>query len=155
EACTAIAAGFALVEGERGQGLDLIGTGEMGIGNTTAASAMIAALTGAAVPDVTGPGTGLDESGRRHKIDVIGRALRVNRPDAADALDVLAKVGGFEIAGLTGVMLAGAALRIPVVVDGFIATAAALAAVRLAPAARYCLLASHRSAEPGHRHALG
>jgi nicotinate-nucleotide--dimethylbenzimidazole phosphoribosyltransferase len=154
KACAAIDAGIALVESERSRGLDLIGTGEMGIGNTTAASAMVAVLTGAAVGDITGPGTGLDERGRRRKIEVIERALQVNAPDPADALDVLAKIGGFEIAGLVGVVLAGAAHRIPLIVDGFIATAAALAAVRLAPAARYCLLASHRSAEPGHRHAL-
>ena len=154
EALAAVEAGIALVESERSRGLDLIGTGEMGIGNTTAASAMVAVLTGATVEEVTGPGTGLDETGRRHKVQVIERALQVNRPDPADALDVLAKIGGFEIAGLVGVVLAGAAHRIPVIVDGFIATAAALAAVRLAPAARYCLIASHRSAEPGHRHTL-
>jgi nicotinate-nucleotide--dimethylbenzimidazole phosphoribosyltransferase len=154
EARAAIEAGIALVESERVRGLDLIGTGEMGIGNTTAASAMVAVLTGATVEDVTGPGTGLDEMGRRRKIQVIERALQLNRPDPADPLDVLAKIGGFEIAGLVGVVLAGAAYRIPVIADGFIASAAALAAVRLAPAARYCLLASHRSAEPGHRHAL-
>ena len=154
QARAAVEAGVALVESERPHGLDLIGTGEMGIGNTSAASALVSVFTGAAVEDVTGPGTGLDESGRRRKIDAIERALRVNQPDAEDALDVLAKVGGFEIAGLVGVMLAGAAHRLPVVVDGFIASAAALAAVRLAPVARYCLLASHRSAEPGHRHAL-
>src|SRR5262245_19798977 len=154
EARAAIEAGIALVESERSRGLDLIGTGEMGIGNTTAASALVAVLTAATVEDVTGPGTGLDEKGRRHKVQVIERALEVNRPDPADALDVLSKIGGFEIAGLVGVVLAGAAQRIPVIVDGFIATAAALAAVRLPPAARYCLLASHRSAEPGHRHAL-
>ena len=154
QALAAIEAGVELVESERSRGLDLIGTGEMGIGNTTAASAIVAVLAGARVEDVTGPGTGLDESGRRRKIGAIERALLVNRPDPGDALDVLAKVGGFEIAGLVGVMLAGAAYRIPVIVDGFIAGAAALAATRLAPGARYSLLASHRSAEPGHRHAL-
>jgi nicotinate-nucleotide--dimethylbenzimidazole phosphoribosyltransferase len=154
EAVAALQAGIALVESERALGLDLIGTGEMGIGNTTAASAMVAAFTGAPVRDVTGPGTGVDEAGRRRKVEAIERALRVNQPDPADALDVLAKLGGFEIAGLTGVILAGAAHRIPVLVDGFIAGAAALAAVRLKPEARYALLASHRSAEPGHRHVL-
>jgi nicotinate-nucleotide--dimethylbenzimidazole phosphoribosyltransferase len=155
EAQAAVEAGVRLVDSERQRGLDLIGTGEMGIGNTTAASAIVAAFTGAPVEAVTGPGTGLDEAGRRRKVQAIERALLVNRPDPDDALDVLAKVGGFEIAGLAGVVLAGAARRIPVVVDGFIASAAALAAVRMAPAARHCLLASHRSAEPGHRHALG
>ena len=155
EAQAAVEAGVRLVDSERQRGLDLIGTGEMGIGNTTAASAIVAAFTGAPVEAVTGPGTGLDEAGRRRKVQAIERALLVNRPDPDDPLDVLAKVGGFEIAGLAGVVLAGAARRIPVVVDGFIASAAALAAVRMAPAARHCLLASHRSAEPGHRHALG
>jgi len=154
EALAAIDAGIALVEAERAHGLDVIGTGEMGIGNTTAASAIVAAFTGASVAEVTGPGTGVDEGGRLRKIDAIERALRVNRPDAADALDVLAKVGGFEIAGLVGVILAGAAYRIPVFVDGFIAGAAALTAVRLKPEARHALLASHRSSEPGHRHVL-
>jgi nicotinate-nucleotide--dimethylbenzimidazole phosphoribosyltransferase len=154
EAASAVEAGIALVEAERPRGLDLIGTGEMGIGNTTAASAMVAVFTGAGADEVTGYGTGVDEPGRRRKVAVIERALSVNRPDPADALDVLAKLGGFEIAGLTGVILAGAAYRIPVFVDGFIAGAAALAAVRLKPAARYALLAAHRSAEPGHRHVL-
>ncbi|MEX2223785.1 MAG: nicotinate-nucleotide--dimethylbenzimidazole phosphoribosyltransferase [Candidatus Rokuibacteriota bacterium] len=146
----AIEAGIALVEAEHARGADLIATGEMGIGNTTAASAMVAALTGASVESVTGPGTGVDAAGRRRKVDAIRRALDVNRPDPADALDTLAKVGGFEIAGLVGVILAGAAHRLPVVLDGFIAGAAALAATRLKPAAGGALLAAHRSAEPGH-----
>lgn len=154
EAEAAVEAGIELVEAERWRGLDLIGTGEMGIGNTTAASAMVAVFTGAAVEEVTGPGTGVDEAGRRRKVHAIERALLVNRPDPDEPLDVLAKVGGFEIAGLAGVVLAGAAYRIPVIVDGFIAGAAALAAVRLRPQARHVLLAAHRSAEPGHRHAL-
>ncbi|PWU22251.1 MAG: nicotinate-nucleotide--dimethylbenzimidazole phosphoribosyltransferase [Candidatus Rokuibacteriota bacterium] len=154
EALAAVEAGVDLVESERAHGLDLIGTGEMGIGNTTAASAMTVVFTGAPVAEVTGAGTGIDEVTRRRKIAIIERALRVNEPDPGDALDVLAKVGGFEIAGLAGVILAGAAYRIPVFVDGFIAAAAALAAVRLKPEARHAVLASHRSAEPGHRHAL-
>jgi nicotinate-nucleotide--dimethylbenzimidazole phosphoribosyltransferase len=154
EMLAAVEAGIALVEAERAVGLDLAGTGEMGIGNTTAASAMVAMLTGAAVEDVTGPGTGVDEAGRRRKVDAISRALEVNRPVAEDPLDVLAKVGGLEIAGLVGVTLAAAAYRIPVVLDGFISGAAALAAVRLKPEVRACLIASHRSAEPGHRHVL-
>jgi nicotinate-nucleotide--dimethylbenzimidazole phosphoribosyltransferase len=150
----AIAAGVDLVEAERAAGLGLVGTGEMGIGNTTAASAMVAALTGAAPGDVTGPGTGIDEEGRRRKVRAVERALTVNRPDPRDGLDVLAKVGGLEIAGLVGVTLAAAAHRLPVVVDGFIAGAASLAAVRIAPAAAGYLLASHRSAEPGHARVL-
>jgi nicotinate-nucleotide--dimethylbenzimidazole phosphoribosyltransferase len=154
EATAAIEVGAALVEAERGQGLDLIGTGEMGIGNTTAASAVVAALTGAPVEAVTGAGTGVDEEGRGRKVAAIERALAVNRPDADDGIDVLAKVGGLEIAGLCGVILAGAASRIPVVLDGFIAGAAALAAVRIKPEARHYLLASHRSTEPGAGHVL-
>lgn len=154
QAETAVEAGIALVEAERVRGLDLIGTGEMGIGNTTAASAMVAALTGASAEAVTGHGTGVDEAGRRRKVAVVERALTLNQPDPADALDVLAKLGGFEIAGLVGVVLAGAAYRIPVFLDGFIAGAAGLVAVTLKPAARYAILAAHRSAEPGHRHVL-
>jgi nicotinate-nucleotide--dimethylbenzimidazole phosphoribosyltransferase len=154
QAVAAIERGIELVETEMARGLDLIGTGDMGIGNTTAASAMTAALTRAPVAAVTGLGTGVDEQGRRRKIEAIERALAVNQPDARDGIDVLAKVGGFEIAGLVGVMLAGAAHRIPVFLDGFIAGAAALAAVTLSPPARYALVASHRSAEPGHHHVL-
>ena len=154
EAEAAIEAGIALVEDERPRGLDLIGTGEMGIGNTSAASALVSVFTGAPVAEVTGPGTGLGAEARRRKALVIERSLAVNRPDRRDPLDALAKVGGFEIAGLVGVILAGAAHRVPVFLDGFIATAAALVAVALEPAARHALIASHRSAEPGHRHAL-
>lgn len=150
QAVRAIAAGASLVEAERGRGLDMIGAGEMGIGNSTAAAALTAAFTGADPVDVAGPGTGLDEAGRRRKAEVVARALAVNRPDPEDPLDVLAKLGGFEIAGLVGVILAGAARQLPVMLDGFITGAAALVAVRLAPAARHFVLASHRSAEPGH-----
>lgn len=151
DAVAAIETGVALVDGERGHGLDLIGTGEMGIGNTSAASAVVAALTGTGAEHVTGTGTGVDEDGLRRKVAVIERALATNRPDASDGIDVLAKVGGLEIAGLCGVVLAGAASRIPVVIDGFIAGAAALAATRIKPEVRHYLLASHRSTEPGAR----
>jgi nicotinate-nucleotide--dimethylbenzimidazole phosphoribosyltransferase len=154
EALAAIEAGIDLVYTERANGLDVIGTGEMGIGNTPAASAVVAALTGAPAESVTGSGTGVDDEGRRRKIAVVKRALAVNLPDPADGVDVLAKVGGFEIAGLCGVILAGAAWRIPVVLDGFIAGAAALAAVRLKPEVRHYLIASHRSTEPGHSYVL-
>ena len=154
EALAAIEAGIGLVYAERGIGLDVIGTGEMGIGNTTAASAVVAALTGAPPESVTGAGTGIDDEGRRRKVAVIKRALTVNLPDPSDAVDVLAKVGGFEIAGLCGVILAGAAWRIPVVLDGFIAGAAAMAAVRVKPDVRHYLIASHRSTEPGHTYVL-
>jgi nicotinate-nucleotide--dimethylbenzimidazole phosphoribosyltransferase len=154
EAMQAVEVGIALVEAERGRGADLVGTGEMGIGNTSAASALTAALTGASVESVTGPGTGVDEEGRRRKVEAVRRALEVNRPDPADALDTLAKVGGFEIAGLVGVIIAGAAYRLPVVLDGFIAGAAALVAARLKPGLGVGLIASHRSSEPGHSRVL-
>jgi nicotinate-nucleotide--dimethylbenzimidazole phosphoribosyltransferase len=147
EAVRAIAAGAALVDAEAP---DCVGTGEMGIGNTTAASALTAALTGADPAMTTGPGSGVAEDVWVRKVEAVRQALAVNRPDAGDALGVLAAVGGLEIAGLVGVVLAGAARRAPVVLDGFIATAAALVAARLAPAARGYLIAAHRSAEPGH-----
>lgn len=133
------------------EGIGLIGTGEMGIGNTTPSAAITAVMTGRPVADVTGRGTGIDESSRRHKIAVIARALDLHRPNPADALDVLAKVGGLEIAGLAGLILGAAATRVPVVLDGFIAGAAALIAVGLQPLCREYLIASHRSVEQGHR----
>lgn len=133
------------------EGIGLIGTGEMGIGNTTSSAAITAAMTGRPVADVTGCGTGIDESSRRHKIAVIERALELHRPDMMDPLDVLRKVGGLEIAGLAGLILGAAAARVPVVLDGFIAGAAALIAVGLQPLCREYLIASHRSVEQGHR----
>jgi nicotinate-nucleotide--dimethylbenzimidazole phosphoribosyltransferase len=154
EAEAAIEAGAGLVEAELARGLDMVGLGEMGIGNTTAAAAIAAVLTGADVEAVTGRGTGVSDEGRRRKVRALERALAVNRPDPADPVDVLAKVGGLEIAGLVGVTLAAAAARLPVFVDGFIAGAAALAAVRIEPRARHCLVAAHRSAEPGHARIL-
>jgi nicotinate-nucleotide--dimethylbenzimidazole phosphoribosyltransferase len=154
EAETALEAGATLAEEAISEGADLLGTGEMGIGNTTAASAITAALTGVPAAEVTGRGTGVDEAGWRRKVDVVECALAVNAPDPSDGLDVLAKVGGFEIAGLVGVILAGAAHRVPVVLDGFIAGAAALVAVALAPDAREALFAAHHSAEPGHTRVL-
>jgi nicotinate-nucleotide--dimethylbenzimidazole phosphoribosyltransferase len=147
EAVRAITEGAALVEAAAP---DCVGTGEMGIGNTTAASALTAALTGADPAMVTGRGTGVADDVWVAKVDAVRRALATNRPDAGDALGVLAALGGFEIAGLVGVVLAGAARRVPVVLDGFIATAAALVAARLAPATRDYMVAAHRSAEPGH-----
>ena len=133
-----------------GDGLFVIGTGDMGIGNTTASAAIVAALTGAPVEKVTGRGTGIDETTWRHKVATIERALAVNAPITNDALDVLAKVGGYEIGGLVGVMLGAAARRQPVMMDGFISGAAALLAVTLCPAVRHYLFAAHRSVEAGH-----
>jgi nicotinate-nucleotide--dimethylbenzimidazole phosphoribosyltransferase len=151
QAVAAIKGGIRLVEAELETGLDLVGTGEMGIGNTTAAAAVVAALLEVEPARTVGPGTGLDPAGIRHKVQVVDEALRWNRPDPADPLDVLAKVGGFELAGLVGVVLGAAARRRPVVLDGYITGAAALVAVRLCPPVRHYLIASHRSAEPGHR----
>jgi len=150
QALQALETGARLAEQALDAGADLLATGEMGIGNTTAASAIAAAITGALPERVTGRGTGVDDATLARKVDVVRRALAVNLPDARDGLEVLAKVGGFEIAGLVGVILAGAARRVPVVLDGFISGAAALVAVTLAPDARHALFASHRSAEPGH-----
>jgi nicotinate-nucleotide--dimethylbenzimidazole phosphoribosyltransferase len=135
-------------------GCDLLGLGEMGIGNTTASSAIVAGLTGLPARAVAGPGTGLDAAGVARKAALIDRALARHRPDPGRPLDVLATVGGFEIAALTGAILAAAARGIPVVLDGFITGAAALVAVRLAPDLPGRLIASHRSAEPGHRAVL-
>lgn len=125
--------------------------GDMGIGNTTASSAITAALIGTPVASITDRGTGIDDQQLAHKVAVIERALAINRPDPADPLDVLAKVGSLEIAGLVGVIIGAAARRLPVVVDGFITGAAALIAVRLSAAVRPYLIAGHVSVERGHR----
>ncbi|HEV3060450.1 MAG TPA: nicotinate-nucleotide--dimethylbenzimidazole phosphoribosyltransferase [Vicinamibacterales bacterium] len=146
----AMAVGLDMGRDAIADGVDMIGLGEMGIGNSTAASAVTAALTGLPVAAVTGRGTGADDPMLAHKIQVIEQALQRHRPEPADARDVLTKVGGFEIAGLAGVVLAAAAGRKVIVTDGFIATAAAALAVRMCPAAREYLFAGHRSPEPGH-----
>ena len=146
----AILAGVDVVEAEIKKGLDIVGTGEMGIGNTTPSAAIAAVLTGIAPAKLAGRGTGVDDEGLKRKIDAIERALEVNKPDPKDGLDILAKVGGFEIAGLVGVILGAAANRKPVMVDGFISTAAAMIAVTVAPAARPYLISAHRSQEYGH-----
>ena len=147
---SALGVGIELAVLAEKQGRTLIGTGEMGIGNTTAASAITAVLTGRPVAQVTGRGAGLDEPGLRRKIEVVERALAVNRPDPYDPLDVLRKIGGLEIAGLTGLIIGAASRRIPVVTDGFISTAAAAIACALQPKVRQFLFAGHRSTEPGH-----
>lgn len=147
----AVMVGIELATDAAREGVGLIGTGEMGIGNTTPSAAITAVMTGRPAAEVTGRGTGIDESGRLHKVSVIQQALDLHRPDPADALDVLAKVGGLEIAGLAGLMLGAAAARVPIVLDGFIAGAAALIAVGLQPLCREYFIASHRSVELGHR----
>jgi nicotinate-nucleotide--dimethylbenzimidazole phosphoribosyltransferase len=151
EAIRAVDAGIELVEEELPRGIDILGTGDMGIGNTTSSSAITAAITGAGVATVTGRGTGLDNEGWERKVKVIQRALEINLPDPKDAIDVLSKVGGFEIGGIAGVILAGARYRIPVVIDGFISGAAALIAAALSPQVKPYLIASHQSAERGHK----
>ena len=150
QAVEAVLAGADAASAAVDDGITLLGTGEMGIGNTTAAAALTAAYTGASVADVVGPGTGLDSSGLAHKIIVVSDALVCNITPDTDALGILSSVGGAEIAGLAGVMLGGAARGTCVLVDGFISGAAALAAVALCPASRDYLLPSHRSLEPGH-----
>jgi nicotinate-nucleotide--dimethylbenzimidazole phosphoribosyltransferase len=150
EALEAIAVGRRIVAELLDEGVDLLAAGEMGIGNTTAASALAAVFTGAPVDAVTGRGTGLDDEGRRRKIDVIERALRLHEPDPTDPIGVLSAVGGLEIAALVGVIVEAVGRRIPLVLDGFITGAAALVAVALGPAAGPRLLAGHRSSEPGH-----
>jgi nicotinate-nucleotide--dimethylbenzimidazole phosphoribosyltransferase len=150
QAIDCLLAGTEIVEKEIKNGLDILGTGDMGIGNTTSASAITAVITGQPVFKVTGRGTGIGDQQLAHKIKVIEQSIAVNRPDPADSIGVLEKVGGFEIGGLAGAMLAAAANHIPVVIDGFISGAAALIAATICPAARYYMIASHLSAEQGH-----
>ena len=151
EAEQALQVGVDVLLEEAEHGLDIVATGDMGIGNTTSSSAIAAVMTGLPVPEVVGRGTGIDDSGLERKIRVIERALAVNPPKADDAIDILHKVGGLEIAGLAGVMIAAAGRRIPVIVDGFISTAAALIAVGLAPRLRDYLISAHQSVEIGHQ----
>ena len=154
EAARAVEKGIALVGELKERGYALIATGEMGIGNTTTASAMLAAFLGEDPARVTGRGAGLSDEGLRRKVDAIRRALAVNRPDPADGLDVLGKVGGLDIAGMCGTFLGGAVYRVPVLVDGFISAVAALCALRMAPESRCAMLAAHASAEPASRMVL-
>lgn len=150
----AIEVGIELAVEAAEEGIGLIGTGEMGIGNTTPSAAITAVTTGRPVAEVTGRGTGLDEAGYQKKVRVIEKALDLHRPNRTDALDVLAKVGGLELAGLAGLILGAASERVPIVLDGFIAGAAALIAVGLHPSCRDYLIASHRSVERGHQAVL-
>lgn len=151
EAVAALEAGMEVAEAEIESGVRFLATGDMGIGNTTAASAITACLSGLDPREVTGRGTGLDDRALEHKVETIRRALQINRPDPSDPLDVLSKVGGLEIAGIAGVMLAAAAARCPVLVDGFISGAGALIAAGLQPRAAQYMIASHLSVEKGHR----
>lgn len=150
QALQAIMAGIEMVEQATQDGTDIIGVGDMGIGNTTPSSAIIAAISHLPAREVTGRGTGLDDQGLEKKVEAVEKALRVNRPDSQDPLDVLTKVGGFEIAGITGVTIGCAAHRIPIVADGLISTAGILIATEMNPLIKAYVFASHRSVEVGH-----
>lgn len=150
QAIRSIQTGIEVVNDEIDRGLDIVGTGDMGIGNTTPSSAICSVITGNTPAEVTGRGTGITDAQMEHKTAVIEQAINLNLPDRNDPVDVLAKVGGFEIGGLAGVMLGGAARSVPVVIDGFISGAAALIAVSLAPNLKDYLFAAHVSAEKGH-----
>lgn len=149
EQCINVGIDLACEYAERGY--NLFGTGEMGIGNTTPASAIIACLSDLPVKDVTGRGTGVDDDMFNHKIQVIENAIKVNNPDTKDPLDILAKIGGAEIGGIAGLCIGAAAKGIPVLMDGFISTAGALIAYEIEPMVKEYLLASHRSVEKGHQ----
>lgn len=150
QATRSLEAGVEIVMDQVSQGLDLVATGEMGIGNTTPASAITAVYTGLPVDQVTGRGTGVDDAGLALKIETIGRALAFHQPDPSDPLGVLAAVGGFEIGAIAGVCLGAAAHRLPILVDGFISAAGALVAAALCPNVKPYLIASHLSVERGH-----
>jgi nicotinate-nucleotide--dimethylbenzimidazole phosphoribosyltransferase len=151
QALKSIEAGIEAFEEELTNGIDIVGTGEMGIGNTTSSSAIAAVITGRPVEDVTGRGTGINDKALKHKIEVIKKSIEINKPVAKDAIDVLQKTGGFEIGGLVGLILAAASKRIPIVVDGFISGAAALIAYRLEPKVKDYMVAAHCSVEQGHK----
>jgi nicotinate-nucleotide--dimethylbenzimidazole phosphoribosyltransferase len=151
QAKQALEAGIEIMTAEIRKGLDIVGTGDMGIGNTTASSAICAVMTGKTAAEVTGRGTGLDDKQLQHKIAIINEAIALNKPEVAKPLEVLAKVGGFEIGGLAGVILGAAANRVPVVIDGFISGAAALIAAGICPKSKDYMIAGHCSVEPGHR----
>ncbi len=152
EAVQSVEGGIDIVEALLVQGpVHLLGTGDMGIGNTSPSAAIASVYSGKSVDEVAGRGTGVDDEGLARKIAAIEQGLSINRPDPADPLDVLAKVGGFEIGGLAGLVIGAASHRIPVVCDGLISTAGALIACKIAPNARDYLFASHCSVEAGHR----
>jgi nicotinate-nucleotide--dimethylbenzimidazole phosphoribosyltransferase len=151
EAITCIESGIKLADGYAKKGYKIFGTGDMGIGNTTPSSAIAAVITGNPVSEVTGKGTGISDEALLRKIKVIENAIRLNKPDPKDAVDVLSKVGGAEIGGITGLVLGAAANRTPVVIDGFISTAGALIAYTIQPLVKDYMFAAHNSVEKGHR----
>lgn len=145
-----IQSGIEIALTEISKGADIIGTGDMGIGNTTSSATIACALMNVDAEKIAGRGTGVDDDGLKRKIFAIEKSLQVNQPNANDGWDVLTKVGGFEIGGLAGVMIGAASKNIPVMVDGFISTAAAMVAVTIAPACKDYLIFAHRSKENGH-----
>jgi nicotinate-nucleotide--dimethylbenzimidazole phosphoribosyltransferase len=151
EAIFCLETGIEVAEELAEQGFDLLATGDMGIGNTTASSAILAVFTGQVLDRIVGYGTGISDGVREHKKRVIETSLRLNAPDKDDPIDVLAKVGGLEIGAIAGFILGAAAKRLPVVVDGFISGAAALLATKISPEVSEYMIASHVSAEPGHK----
>ncbi|MDO8488638.1 MAG: nicotinate-nucleotide--dimethylbenzimidazole phosphoribosyltransferase [Candidatus Omnitrophota bacterium] len=151
EAIKSVEAGIEIFEEEFKNGIDIIGIGEMGIANTTAASAITALFTGKSVEEVVGRGTGIDDNTLKNKIRVINTALKINDPDSSNAIDVLSKVGGFEIGGLAGIILAASSHRVPVVIDGFISAASALIAYGIEPKVKEYMIAAHSSVEKGHK----
>lgn len=154
EAIKALEVGIEVVSETIKNGINLIGLGDMGIGNTTPSSALIAFFGKLPVEKVTGPGTGLDQEGLRNKIRVIEEAIKLNNPNPNDPIDVLAKIGGLEIAGLAGVTLGAASAGVPIIFDGLISTAAVLTAYQICPQVRNYLIGSHLSMEPGHHYML-
>ncbi len=154
EAVKTIETGIDIFDNEFKAGINIIGTGEMGIANTTASTAIAAVFTGRKAEELTGRGTGIDDASFKNKIRVVRDALIVNHPNPEDAIDVLAKVGGFEIGGLAGIMLAAASKKVPIVLDGFISGAAALIAYYIEPKAKEYMIASHCSVETGHKFIL-
>nr|WP_044200815.1 nicotinate-nucleotide--dimethylbenzimidazole phosphoribosyltransferase [Oscillochloris trichoides] len=155
QAQQAVEVGIAVAVEAIDAGADILATGDMGIANTTASSALVAAVSGMSVAEVTGRGTGVDDAGLAHKVAVIEQALKLHNPNPADGLDLLSKVGGLEIAGLAGVIIGAASRRVPVVIDGFISGAAALVAAALAPESKAYMIAGHRSVERGHQAVFG
>ncbi len=151
EAVRSLETGIQVFIEEKERGLDAVGTGDMGIANTTPSSAIAAAMLAVSPWQVVNRGTGIDDAALDHKVQVVARALEVNRPDSSDPIDLLAKVGGYEIGGIAGVILAACAHRVPVVVDGFISTAAALLACGFHPEVKHYLFSGHQSAVEGHR----
>lgn len=154
EALLALLTGARVAAQAIASGINLLATGEVGIGNTTPSAALVSVFTGHSVEEVTGRGTGVKDEALKHKQDVIKRAIAVNQPNSADPLDTLAKIGGLEIAALTGAILEAASQHVPIILDGIISSAAALTAAQLAPLSAHYMISSHNSEEQGHRLAL-